>query len=915
MTLNKKRVLSFILSAVMLLTMIPVGVFGADIVDSGTSGNEELTTDHSDEPFAVIPGDVDLDGDVTAIDARFALRIVAKLEDCTATQAKAADVDGNSVINALDARIILRWAASLDEDVTDPPGGSQEVSAYSVGDKIQFGTYPQSEVTDSATLDRLNATDTQWISYGYYSGTGNLDDGKMTSSDYMQYRDAVVGGVKYRAVRFSSYRPNETWQKSLASTSIQDTNGYYTDTVYWFRFEPIIWRILDPSNGLAVCDSIIDAQPFSNYVISKKSVCYNDKGSFANNYTDSSIRAWLNDEFYNTAFTDAQKANIKDDSVFLLSYSSVLNSRYGYSGSDSRSKTREASGSDYSKCQGLMVWDAYGHYGNSDWWLSSEGKPFKSVYSVLDDGRVSDGYAYADEIHGVRPALRFFNLKSDFSQYEVPTVSAVSDKTEVTVGDEITVTVKVDNAAGLDQGSAWLSFDTSLFELLSTDKGDTSASNVFSYEDDEIAQANTEGRIHNSFAYTDSETQDTVTIYTATFKAKGAGTASFGFVADELMNLTVDSVATVTVDHAWNDGVITTAATCSSEGVKTYTCSVCGTTKTETIDKDASNHVGGTELRNVKAATCGDDGYTGDTYCKGCGAKLTSGTVVNKTGHHSWNNGKVTKAATCSSEGVKTYTCTVCKATKTESIAKNLANHAGGTELRNVKAATSTEDGYTGDTYCKGCGAKLSSGKIIPAIKVPTVSAVSNKTYVAVGDEVTVTVKIDNAVGLEEGSAWLSFDTSLFELLRTGNGDISASNVFSYEDDEIAQSNSEGMIHNFFLYYVGSETKDTVTIYTATFKAKRAGTAAFGFVADELLNLTVGNTATVTINAQSAKAPTVSAVSDKTEVAVGDEVTVTVKIDNAVGLEEGAAWLSFDTSLFELLRTGNGDISASNVFS
>ena len=57
--------------------------------------------------------------------------------------------------------------------------------------------------------------------------------------------------------------------------------------------------------------------------------------------------------------------------------------------------------------------------------------------------------------------------------------------------------------------------------------------------------------------------------------------------------------------------------------------------------------------------------------------------------------------------------CEVCKAEYGE---KNPANHDGGTELRNARAATYTSTGYTGDTYCKGCSAKLSSGTVIPKL-------------------------------------------------------------------------------------------------------------------------------------------------------------------------------------------------------
>ena len=135
-------------------------------------------------------------------------------------------------------------------------------------------------------------------------------------------------------------------------------------------------------------------------------------------------------------------------------------------------------------------------------------------------------------------------------------------------------------------------------------------------------------------------------------------------------------------------------ATCTEKAV----CTLCGHAYG---DKDAGNHVGGTELRNAKKATCTEDGHTGDTYCKGCGVKLQSGTAIKATGHTGGT-------ATC----VSTAVCTVCGQAYGTVDANN---HVGGTELRNAKKATCTEDGHTGDTYCKGCGVKLQSGTAIKA--------------------------------------------------------------------------------------------------------------------------------------------------------------------------------------------------------
>ncbi|MDD6638185.1 MAG: leucine-rich repeat domain-containing protein [Lachnospiraceae bacterium] len=79
-----------------------------------------------------------------------------------------------------------------------------------------------------------------------------------------------------------------------------------------------------------------------------------------------------------------------------------------------------------------------------------------------------------------------------------------------------------------------------------------------------------------------------------------------------------------------------------------------------------------TEIRNVKAATCTETGYTGDTYCKDCGVKTKSGTVLPAKGH-TWDAGVVTQEPTETAEGIKTYTCSMCGMTKTETIPKKEA--------------------------------------------------------------------------------------------------------------------------------------------------------------------------------------------------------------------------------------------------
>lgn len=160
-------------------------------------------------------------------------------------------------------------------------------------------------------------------------------------------------------------------------------------------------------------------------------------------------------------------------------------------------------------------------------------------------------------------------------------------------------------------------------------------------------------------------------------------------------------------DHIWDNGKVTTKPSCITPGVKTYTCSVCQKEKTEKIPATGHLH---TEIRNKKEATCKEDGYTGDVYCKDCGEKLSNGKTIAKTTEHTWDAGKVTKTATCTEKGLKLYTCTVCDKVRTEEIPATGHQH---TEVRNVKEATCTKAGYTGDTYCKDCGEKISSGEVI----------------------------------------------------------------------------------------------------------------------------------------------------------------------------------------------------------
>ncbi len=114
--------------------------------------------------------------------------------------------------------------------------------------------------------------------------------------------------------------------------------------------------------------------------------------------------------------------------------------------------------------------------------------------------------------------------------------------------------------------------------------------------------------------------------------------------------------------HVWGNGVVTTAPTETTPGVRTRTCTVCGDIREETIPATGAH-----DYRFTKTVdpTCTDGGY--DLYtCSGCGA--TERRNLTDAAGHKWDGGTVTTAPTETTPGVRTYTCTICGQTRTEAI-------------------------------------------------------------------------------------------------------------------------------------------------------------------------------------------------------------------------------------------------------
>lgn len=282
-------------------------------------------------------------------------------------------------------------------------------------DTIHFGEYPQTEVTDSAlktTLNSLAGTKPtssnayNWTSYGYYV-SGSV-------RNYMWYIDVENGGEKYRGVYFTSYRPYYCSNSNSTSDTYQDDNGYYRSTVYWFKYEPISWTILNENNGTALilCDMIIDSQQFD----------YEGGSNYYNDYAESTVRKWLNETFYNTAFNDLQKEIIltttvdnsvastgdlrnpyacedTEDKVFLLSYKEITT--YLTTNASRMKKT-----TDYAQSQGAYTSTSSSYLGNGYWWLRSPSVHYS--YDVCNVDHIGSVYYsnVSTATDGVVPALQ-----------------------------------------------------------------------------------------------------------------------------------------------------------------------------------------------------------------------------------------------------------------------------------------------------------------------------------------------------------------------------------------------------------------------------------------------------------------------------------------------------------------------------
>ena len=293
-------------------------------------------------------------------------------------------------------------------------------------DTYEFGMYPQTLIEDS----ELNMTLNNEISHN------PLNEKVLTTSDnpslncWKKYDYYILGektpsmfciDIKYdnqlyRGVIIKKYRPNDIRLESNTENTRQDDNGFLLDTVYWFKYEKIKWRILkDKGDSLfLMCNSVIDSQPYNN------NYSTNINSIYPCAYEISTIRKWLNEDFYKLAFSNDEKnlmikmkvdnsyesvnvgskivteTNLTDylgfdtsDFVTLLSLKELTNNEYGfkeYSTQDyDKNKEMVDNYSDYSKIQGHWI-----SLEKNTWWTDTDNRwltrsPYIMGYGILTD--------------------------------------------------------------------------------------------------------------------------------------------------------------------------------------------------------------------------------------------------------------------------------------------------------------------------------------------------------------------------------------------------------------------------------------------------------------------------------------------------------------------------------------------------
>ena len=280
--------------------------------------------------------------------------------------------------------------------------------------QITFGSYPQTQVKDSALIRKLNALPTEWTVQYLIVG----EDADKTKDVKVRISDVTLDGKRYRAAQLA-------YDKETYANRVPDTDYPYTSgKIYWFAYEPLTWSVIDEENGTVFCDRVVDFEPFhtadfKDWDDMAYARHYTDetKQHYRNQYAFSSVREWLNGAFLNAAFGEADQKKLRTatisnepysscfaefgtqpvkDRVFLPSVSELTDAANGFSAwQETKDAGRAAVYTDYAR---LLTFDDH----CAGYVLRTAGNPENEFITADESGHVLP--AYHRDGFGVRPA-------------------------------------------------------------------------------------------------------------------------------------------------------------------------------------------------------------------------------------------------------------------------------------------------------------------------------------------------------------------------------------------------------------------------------------------------------------------------------------------------------------------------------
>ena len=434
----------------------------------------------------------------------------------------------------------------------------------------------------------------------------------------------------------------EKYRRISKSDTNNDAN--FGDSAYrYFKWERIRWRVMqkDDDTLFVMADKGLDCKKYN-------------ENNVAITWKECTSRDWLNDSFFRTAFGMEEQGavvewdvenvpqhgvegNVTRDKVYFLSSEEAGSPQYGFCesyGTDSASRYLQPS--DYAYAMGAYAFTGDNYTGNCYWMLRSSTTGSNGAAIANFNGNI-----------GIIGTIRYWSN------------CAVAPVLHIDLSSDLWTTEGDDNE----------------------------------HEHDFTKKILTEEYLENQADCTNAATYH----YACSIcDLKGTETYEEGVPLGHVLEVT---------DHG--DG--THAKVCqrcslstekeahrggSGNCVTKRRCEICNA---EYGEFDNTVH-GEAEVRDVKAATCAEEGYTGDTCCTACDARLETGQIIPATGEHTWDDGKVTKSPSCTQNGEKEYACTACDAKRQELFGKFAHNYE-----TILTKATGFSDGSRVE-QCVSCG-------------------------------------------------------------------------------------------------------------------------------------------------------------------------------------------------------------------